>query len=326
MNNKPELYPLKFLPILKSKVWGGSKLKSVLGKQTESDLVGESWELSGVKGDISVVSNGVFEDKSLDELLAQFGSKILGDRVQQTFGKEFPLLFKFIDAKEDLSVQLHPNDSLAASRHNSFGKTEMWYIVDTSPEARLIVGFNREMDQQRYEKSLSEGNLTKTLNSEEIKPGDAFFIAPGTVHAIGGGTLLAEIQQTSDITYRIYDWDRPDVDGNMRELHSDLALEAIQFNAPNARLDYDDEENSIVKLCTSDYFETNKLKLTKPLHRDTTKLDSFRVYMCVEGDVLIESENASVPVSAGETVLIPASIEKIILKTASATLLEVYIP
>jgi mannose-6-phosphate isomerase len=326
MTQEPLLYPLKFIPILKSKVWGGSKLKSVLGKETESKLIGESWELSGVSGNISVVSNGVLRNKSLDDLIAQFGAELLGDRVQQSYGTEFPLLFKFIDAKEDLSVQLHPDDKLAASRHNSFGKTEMWYILDTSPEARLIVGFNREMDQQLYEKYLSEGKLTETLNSEEIKPGDAFFIAPGTVHAIGGGTLLAEVQQTSDITYRIYDWNRPDVDGNMRELHTELASEAIHYNAPNARLDYDDEENTIVKLCTSDYFETNKLKLTKPLHRDTSMLDSFRVYMCVEGDVLIESENASVPLSGGETILIPASIEKIILKTASATLLEIYIP
>jgi mannose-6-phosphate isomerase len=326
MSKKPQLYPLKFNPILKSKIWGGDKLTSVFEKGPYKDGIGESWELSGVSENISEVQNGELRGTSLNELLQIYGADLLGKRVFKLYAEEFPLLFKFIDAREDLSVQLHPDDELAASRHNSFGKTEMWYILDSSPKARLIIGFNREMDQQLYQKNLSEGNLPNTLNTVEIKSGDAYFIAPGTVHAIGGGTLLAEIQQTSDVTYRIYDWDRPNVDGNMRELHTELALEAIHYNAPDARLDYDDEENSIVKLCTSAYFETNKLKLTKPLHRDTSGLDSFRVYMCVAGDVLIESKNNSVPLSAGETILIPACIDKIILKTASATLLEVYIP
>ena len=326
MSREHQLYPLKFVPILKSKVWGGDKLTSVFEKGPYKDGIGESWELSGVSGNISEVQNGELKGTNLQELLRSYGTELLGKRVSELYGKDFPLLFKFIDAREDLSVQLHPDDDLAGSRHNSYGKTEMWYIVDTDPEARLIIGFNGDMNQQRYQRSLSEGNLTETLNSEKINPGDAFFIAPGTVHAIGGGTLLAEIQQTSDITYRIYDWDRPDVDGNMRELHTDLALDAIDYNAPKAKLEYDDEDNSIVRLCTSDYFETNKLKLTKPLHRDTSGLDSFRVYMCVEGDVLIETAGSAVSLSIGETVLIPASIDKIILKTASAILLEVYIP
>jgi mannose-6-phosphate isomerase len=298
----------------------------LFSKGPHQDGIGESWELSGVSGNISEVKNGELQGVSLNELLQLYGAELLGNRVAKQYGTEFPLLFKFIDARQDLSVQLHPDDALAQKKHESFGKTEMWYVVNTSPDARLIIGFNREMDEQLYRKSISEGKLTEILNSEEIKPGDAFFIAPGTVHAIGAGTLLAEIQQTSDVTYRIYDWDRPDVDGNMRELHTEEALEAIRFHAPSARLDYDDADNEIVPFCRSDYFETNKLKLTKPLHRDTGSLDSFKVYMCVEGDVLIESENASVTITAGETVLIPASIEKIILKTSSATLLEVYIP
>ncbi|KAA3619058.1 MAG: mannose-6-phosphate isomerase [Flavobacterium sp.] len=326
MNSENHLYPLKFIPIVKPKVWGGEKLSKVFGKGNSEGNIGESWELSGVKGNISIVSNGKFKGTNLKELLEQHGPSILGKRVFETYNTEFPLLFKFIDAKEDLSVQLHPDDTLAAERHNSFGKTEMWYIVDTDPQARLIVGFNRPMDEESYKKVLSEGNITDILQIEDITPGDVYFIAPGTVHAIGGGTLLAEIQQTSDITYRIYDWDRPDVDGKMRELHTDLALKAINYRDPNARMDYDDAENQVVNICTSDYFKTNKLNLTRAFERETAEIDSFRVYMCIEGDAQLQTEYHSEVIKKGETILIPACIDKILIKTNSATLLEVYIP
>jgi mannose-6-phosphate isomerase len=320
------LYPLKFKPIIKPKVWGGSKLKNVFGKGDSEERIGESWEISGVAGDISVVANGSYKGRGLNELLQEFGPSILGKRVFKQYGPEFPLLFKFIDAREDLSVQLHPDDTLAAERHNSFGKTEMWYIVDTDPQARLIVGFNRPMDEESYKKVLSEGNITEILQMEDITPGDTYFIAPGTVHAIGGGTLLAEIQQTSDITYRIYDWDRPDVDGKMRELHTDLALKAINYDDPNARMDYEDAEDQVVNICTSDYFKTNKLNLTRAFERETAEIDSFRVYMCIEGEAQLLTENHSEVIKKGETILIPACIDKIIIKTKSATLLEVHIP
>lgn len=325
MSAKEFLYPLKFNPILKEKIWGGTKLHDALNKKSKGDI-GESWELSGVSGFISEVSNGELKGKNLNELLEEYQRDLVGEQVYNTYGNDFPLLFKFIDARDDLSVQLHPDDVLAKERHNSFGKTEMWYIVDTDPEARLIIGFNRTMNEAIYRKYLSEEKITEILHSEEIKQGDAFFIAPGTVHAIGAGTLLAEIQQTSDITYRIYDWDRPDSNGEMRELHTDLALKAINYEGPNARLNYSDVENRPILLCTSPYFETNKLVLTQPLQRDLSTIDSFRVYMCVAGKVQLQTEHTSIEIIKGETVLIPACIDKVILKTNSATLLEVYIP
>ena len=326
MSQTDALYPLKFYPILKPKVWGGNRLSSLLKKEPSDQLIGESWELSGVEGDISVVSNGHLKNHDLNDIINAYGVSILGRRVLERYGNEFPLLFKFIDARDDLSVQLHPDDTLARERHASFGKTEMWYIVDTSPDARLIIGFNREMDEEQYRDHLSKGTLVDILNSEKIKPGDTYFIAPGTIHAIGGGTLLAEIQQTSDITYRIYDWDRPDVNGDMRELHTELATEAIDYKRVDAKQQYEERENEAVLICKSDYFETNKLELNEPMLRDSDGLDSFRVYMCIEGEVTMECNSMEVPLVKGETVLVPACINVVNLKTSSATLLEVYIP
>jgi mannose-6-phosphate isomerase len=319
------MYPLKFHPILKEKVWGGDKLHKMLGKDS-GDNVGESWELSGVAGSVSEVANGPLKGQSLKLLLETYGPQILGERVFGTFGSDFPLLFKYIDAKEDLSVQLHPDDKLALKRHSSFGKTEMWYIIDNDPGARLILGFKEEIDKATYQQILSEGNITKVLHSEQINPGGAFFIAPGTVHAIGGGTLLAEIQQTSDVTYRIYDWDRQDTNGKLRELHTDMAVEAIDFKPSHAHLTYKDINDERIRLCRSPYFETNKIILTKPLQLEDSRLDSFRVYMCLAGEVIIETVSGSVGIEKGETLLVPACLHKVLLNTNSATLLEVYIP
>ncbi len=326
MSPVPPLYPLKFKPILKPKVWGGDRLTSVLKKEASDELIGESWEISAVKGDVSVVDNGPLSGMGLDELIDTYGRQLLGERVLQKYEGKFPLLFKFIDAREDLSVQLHPDDQLAQKRHESFGKTEMWYIVDTTPEARLIIGFNQEMDKSKYLEHLANGTLVEILNSAKIKPGDTYFIAPGTVHAIGAGTLLAEIQQTSDITYRIYDWNRPDVNGEMRELHTDLALDAIDFSSGNALQQFQEKDNEAVLLCKSEYFETNKLSLTHSLTRNIDKRDSFSVYMCVEGEVVLESGDWNVPLNKGETVLVPAALKEVRLDTKSVTLLEIYIP
>lgn len=319
------LYPLKFESILKQKVWGGDKLHKVLGKPSKG-RIGESWEVSGVPGSISKVKDGPLKGMDLNALLKTYGPKLVGDRVFQSFGNEFPLLFKFIDAREDLSVQLHPNDELASLRHNSFGKTEMWYVIANDPKARLILGFNTEMDEATYTTYLDGGRITEILHSEKIQPGDAFYIAPGTIHAIGGGTLLAEIQQTSDITYRIYDWDRPDTDGTFRELHTELALKAINFNRTSPKLLYKNAPNQRVQLCRSPYFETNKLVLTEPFNLADHNLDTFKVYMCLEGEVRIESEFDTDLIVKGETVLVPACLTNMILNTNSATLLEVYIP
>ena len=321
MDKKDALYPLKFHPQLKEKVWGGNKLASLLGKEAKGKI-GESWELSGVKGNVSIVSNGSLKGENLTRLIKNFGADLLGTKISSQYPGEFPLLFKFIDAKEDLSVQLHPNDAIARERHNSFGKTEMWYIQQADEDARLIIGFNKQMDKETYVKALSEGIITQLLHSEKVTKGDTFFIAPGTVHAIGAGILVAEIQQTSDITYRIYDWDRPDVDGTMRELHTDLALDVISFHDTKAKINYSVSKNVPVLLCKSPYFETNLLKLSKPFQRDSSQLDSFVVYMCTEGEATLCGEK----IKTGETLLIPALFNEINIITSGVTLLEVYVP
>jgi mannose-6-phosphate isomerase len=248
--NKPTLYPLKFEPILKEKVWGGDKLAQFFGKQ-DLNKTGESWEISCVKGDVSIVANGNLKGKSLLNLIQEYDARLLGNRVYKTFGSNFPLLFKFIDAKEDLSVQLHPNDQLAKKHHDSFGKTEMWYIMQAEENARIILGFNSAMNETRYVEKVAENKITDILHSENVKTGDSFLIEPGAVHAIGAGVVLAEIQQTSDVTYRIYDWDRPDINGELRELHLDLALEAINFDNLDAKREYSLKEDVPIQLCSS---------------------------------------------------------------------------
>ena len=324
---KPDLYPLQFEPILKEKIWGGYKLNSLFNKSSSTNQkLGESWELSGVTDNISVVANGVLQGKYLNELIETYGSNLLGNRVLRQFGNQFPLLFKFIDAADDLSIQLHPDDALAKARHNSFGKTEMWYIMQTEANARLLIGFKDEVDLEVYAKHISENTLLEIMNTETIKKGDAFFIGPGTVHAIGAGTVLAEIQQTSDITYRIYDWDRPGLDGSLRELHTEEAKAAIDFNATNAKLDYTIKVNESSAVCESAYFNTSILKCEGDTTLDYTGLDSFKVYMCVAGSVLISTSNTETKLIKGQTILIPATIHQVHISSENGELLEVYIP
>ena len=319
------LYPLKFEPILKKKVWGGNKLNKLFKKMGKGNI-GESWEISGVAEDISEIANGPLKGKTLTRLIGNYKEKLVGEKVYQNFGNTFPLLFKFIDAREDLSVQVHPDDVLAKKRHNSFGKTEMWYILDVEKDGRLILGFNEKMDQQKYLKSLSENRITEILNSEPVKKGATFVLKPGTVHAIGAGILLAEIQQTSDITYRIYDWDRPDTNGQMRQLHTDLALDAIDFSPSKAKISYSDEKNILVPIGTTDFFTVNKLNLFQNYVRDLEEIPSFTVYMCLEGTAVIETDDFSEKIKKGETILIPAQLPEIKFITSSASFLEVYIP
>jgi len=319
------LYPLKFEPILKQKVWGGNKLNKLF-KKVAKGKVGESWEISGVEENVSEISNGPLKGKTLTWLLEHYTEKLVGEKVYKNFGNTFPLLFKFIDAREDLSVQVHPDDVLAKRRHNSFGKTEMWYILDVEKDGRLILGFKEEMDQKKYLKSLSENRITEILNSEPLERGDAFVLKPGTIHAIGAGVLLAEIQQTSDITYRIYDWDRPDTNGHLRQLHTDLALEAIDFNPSKAKMYYSEEKNVPVHIGTTDFFAVNKLNLSQNYVRDLEEIPSFTVYMCLEGNAIIETDDFSEEIKKGETILIPAQLPEIKFITNSVSFLEVYIP
>jgi mannose-6-phosphate isomerase len=319
------LYPLKFQPILKDKIWGGQKLHQILHKPTTSKNAGESWEISDVEGDTAVVANGALQGSSLNYLLETHTSNLLGEKNFRQFGTKFPLLIKFIDAKEDLSVQLHPNDQLAKARHNSFGKTEMWYVVQADPESNLIVGFNQEMTQELYLKHLEDKTLQSILNYDTVKAGDAYFIEVGRIHAIGAGVLLAEIQQTSDITYRVYDWDRVDSEGNERELHNDIALEAFDFDMPdNFRVDYTKDSDSPTELVSCPYFTTNVLKVNDTILKENTH-DSFMIYMCVEGKAQIEVDGNQTEISMGETVLIPACIKRFSISANHAKLLEVYV-
>ena len=318
-----QLYPLQFNPILKERIWGGTKLKTELGKPITSGITGESWELSTVKGDVSVIANGAYKGKSLNEIIEQFPEELLGTKVHQRFGTEFPLLFKYLDAREDLSIQVHPNDELAKKRHNSFGKTEMWYVMQADKDARLIVGFKENSNAKEYVKSLENKTLLSILDSVAVKPGDVFFLETGTVHAIGAGLVVAEIQQTSDITYRIYDFDRVDANGNKRELHIDLALDAINYNKIEARKQYPKTENVSNTMVDCKYFTTNFIPLNGnvAMHKDGS---SFTVFMCTEGSFEIAIGGKSYPYKKGDTVLIPAAIKNFEL-SGMASVLEIYI-
>ena len=319
------LYPLTFQPILKDKIWGGEKLHQHFNKDSKSTQLGETWEVSTVPGDISVVSNGELKGKSLQELLNDYKSDFLGENNFKRFGEQFPLLIKFIDAKEDLSIQLHPNDELAKKRHNSFGKTEMWYVMQADKDANLIVGFKKDIDKATYLKHLEDKSLTKILNFDKVKEGDTYFIEAGRVHAIGAGVLLAEIQQTSDVTYRVYDWDRKDTEGNERELHNDIAIDAFDFNMKDDfRVSYDKHKNKSNEMVSCPFFVTNFLEVDSRLVKRNT-YDSFMIYMCVDGEVEVSTDNSTTTISKGETILIPASIKDYNLKADYAKLLEVYV-
>ncbi len=319
------LYPLKFKPIVKDKIWGGPRLRDVLGKEASS-MAGESWEISGVEGDISVVANGILAGNSLEELIEVYMGDLVGDDMYEKFGVVFPLLIKFIDTSDFLSIQVHPDDTLARERHNALGKTEMWYIVE-SDKGQLISGFNRELDKEQYLAHFKGGTLKEIMNFEEVHAGDIYFMPAGRVHAIGAGVLLAEIQQTSDITYRIYDWDRVDDQGHPRELHTDLALDAIDFQYHDQyKTPYQPIKNSTITAVDTPFFTTGVLKLDQPLEKDFNLIDSFVIYMCVEGRVGINYPGGLETITKGETILIPAEMKTLaIVPETSATLLEVYI-
>lgn len=320
------LYPFKFKPILKERLWGGTKLKDVLGKPIESDITGESWELSGVDGYISEISNGILAGTSLQELIQKEGQSLLGKSVVDRFGNDFPILIKFIDAKQDLSIQLHPNDELAKKRHNSFGKTEMWYVMDADPGAKLIVGFDKSVEKEEYVKSLEENTLLDLMNYEEVSEGDTFFINTGKIHAIGAGVLLAEIQQTSDVTYRVFDFNRKDKNGNLRELHTELALDAMDYSRKDDfKVDYPDTMDSINTMVDCPYFKTNFLELSTDMHQDISSRDSFTIYMCVGGEAEIGNDWGSARIKKGETILVAASSSRVEINTQGVKLLEVTI-
>ena len=274
----------KFQPILKSTIWGGEKIvpyKQIASGQTQ---VGESWELSGVKGNESVVAGGPEAGTTLPGLIARHGAALLGKANFERFGEEFPLLIKFIDARQDLSIQVHPDDRLAWERHKSKGKTEMWYVVDADKGARLRSGFAKQVTPAQYEASVEDNTITDILAEYEIHPGDLFFLPAGRVHSIGAGAFIAEIQQTSDITYRIYDFNRKDANGKTRELHTDLAREAINYEVlDDYRTKYEPLKDEPVELVACTYFTTSLYDMTEEISCDYSELDSFVIFICMEG-------------------------------------------
>lgn len=322
---KSTLYPLKFTPILKDKIWGGTKLKTLLQKDSDLSDIGESWEISDVEGDTSIVANGSLENVSLKHLLNTYKGELIGEKNYEKFGNKFPLLIKFIDAKQDLSIQLHPNDELAAKRHNSFGKTEMWYVMQADEGSNLIVDFNQKMTPELYLEHLENKTLPSILNFDKVQAGDTYFIEVGRVHAIGAGVLLAEIQQTSDITYRIYDWDRKDDQGNERELHTELAIDAIGFDMPDDfRVAYDKTSNHANEMVSCQYFTTNYLKVNTTIEKQNTH-DSFMIYICVEGEAEIKTDERVETLKKGQTILLPAALTDYQISAENAILLEVYV-
>jgi mannose-6-phosphate isomerase len=318
-----KLYPLQFEPILKERIWGGEKLKTILNKPITSKITGESWELSTVEGDVSVVANGELAGKSLNDLIDSSPEELLGTAVYKRFGKQFPLLFKFLDAREDLSIQVHPNDELAKIRHNSFGKTEMWFVMQADKDSELIVGFKKDSNAAEYLENLKNKTLLSILDNIKVEVGDVFFLETGTVHAIGAGMVIAEIQQTSDITYRLYDFERVDAAGNQRELHVDLALDAINYNKIETFKKYNRELNQSNSVVDCPYFTTNFIPLDGKIEVRKSG-NSFTVYMCVEGDFELEYEEVKSKYRKGDTVLIPAAFKTFILN-GKASVLEIYI-
>ena len=300
-------YPLQFEPILKERIWGGTKLKTLLNKPITSEITGESWEISTVENDVSVVANGDFKGKTLNEVIDLYPAEVLGVKVYNQFGKQFPLLFKYLDAREDLSIQLHPNDELAKKRHNSLGKTEMWYVMQADENARLIVGFKEKSSPEEYLSHLNNKTLLDILDTKKVQSGDVFMLETGTIHAIGAGTVIAEIQQTSDITYRVYDFDRKDANGNTRELHVDLALEALNYDKIEAQRFYDKIDNTANAVVDCPYFTTSFIPLNGSAIFSKTN-DSFRVLMAVEGDFILLVAGESYHYKKGSTVLLPAVI------------------
>ncbi|MDR0834442.1 MAG: class I mannose-6-phosphate isomerase [Candidatus Symbiothrix sp.] len=320
------MYPLKFEPILKPIIWGGNQI-AAFKNLPATDGIGESWEISGVPGDVSVVSNGPLKGQSLTGLLEKNGEKLLGKAVYERFGTTFPLLIKFIDARTPLSIQVHPNDELAEKRHHSFGKTEMWYVVKADDGASLYSGFRKPVDVEKYVRSLADDTFTDYLQQHEVEAGDVFFLPAGRVHAIGAGCFMAEIQQTSNITYRIYDYNRTDANGNPRELHTDLAKDAIDYRLTSPKKD--------VLPITCPYFTTDIIEIChcgldpQTPHTTLTRShnDTFVIYIGIKGKLtLTDASGISVTLQQGETVLVPAeNSSKIELKfEKESKLLEVH--
>jgi mannose-6-phosphate isomerase len=322
------LYPMKFAPLFRDKIWGGSKIRELLGYDVGAlPNCGEAWLISGVDGEPTLISNGYLAGNELNELVEVFMGDLVGDAVYERFGDQFPILFKILDSNDWLSVQVHPNDQLAAARGTGFGKTECWYVLQADEHASLIAGFNTEMDRDRYEKAFVNGQLKDILNVEQVKAGDVFYMPAGRVHALGPGCLIAEIQQTSDTTYRIYDWDRVDSQGKSRQLHTNEALDAIDFNKPESyRTNYQAVTNQAAKLIDSPFFSINLITLDKVLIKDYSNLDSFVILFAAEGSFSVHWQEETVETGKAETILLPAALGEVEIRPeGNAVILEVFI-
>lgn len=318
------LYPLKFQPIYKEMLWGGQALKPT---GSPLDNVGEIYALSGLSSDVSIVENGPLKGQSLVELIEKFKGDFIGTHIFEKFHTNFPLLFKFIDAAKDLSVQVHPNDEVAMKKHNSFGKTEMWYVVDRAEGSTLISGLSRETSAEELNKLKAEGELVSVMNRVKTQPGDVFFIPAGRVHTIGNGNVIAEIQQTSNITYRLYDFDRKDKHGNMRELHWEDSLDAMIMDDDNSGLvDYKAKLNCSTNVVDCNYFTTNVLEVEGVVEKNYSTIDSFVVLMGVNGSITITSEAGDITLNQYETLMIPASFNNITISSeGKSKCIEVYV-
>lgn len=306
-----QLYPLLFGPNLHSVVWGGNQLMPYKGLVPSDEPIGESWEVSAVPTSTSIVSNGVYVGKDLIYVINEQPDAILGKKVNEKYNGKLPLLVKFIDAKRDLSIQVHPNDEMAQREHGKMGKSEMWYVIKADEGAHLYAGFKQEITPEEYQQRIVDGTITEVLADHQVKAGDVFYLPAGRVHAICGGILLAEVQQSSDVTYRIFDYNRPGMDGKPRELHTELAAKALDYHViDNYRTDYTESSNKAVQIIDSPYFSVRVLEVSKAFHRDLRKYDSFIITMCIEDDckIRVRSTGEEVLLKQGNSTLIPAAI------------------
>lgn len=318
-------YPIRFEPILKEKIWGGSKLCTILNKPATNRSIGESWEISGIRNSVSRIANGIYKGCEITELLKEQKEMFVGNANYERFGNEFPLLIKFLDAKTNLSVQVHPDDAMANAEHNSFGKTEMWYIMDHDQDAEIVVGLKDKNMNPAILGKIDKDNVYEIFNTEKVNKGDAFFIPAGKVHAIGAGVLAAEIQQTSDITYRVYDWDRVDVEGSARELHIDQSIRATKKFEEKSKREFSVKINATSNIIESPFFTTNIFQMKEVFQKDYSKLDSFVILMCLEGCASVTVNDSTEIVHKGETVLLTANTSNAYFFAKDAKFLEVFI-
>ena len=316
----------KFSPILKNTIWGGTKIAPFKNIHTQLRKIGESWEVSGVPGNETVVSEGPYAGRKLNDLVAELKEQLVGRANYERFGNEFPLLIKFIDARDDLSIQVHPTDEIAHRQGRERGKTEMWYLMPSEPEATLLCGLRKQITPEEYKQMVSEKTIVDAIARYPVKEGDCFFLPAGRIHAIGSGCFLAEIQQTSDVTYRIYDFDRHDDLGRPRELHTELAAESINYEVlPDYQTHYTPQKNQGVQLVECPYFTTSVYDLTEPMTIDYSELDSFVILIGLSGaGIVTEADGSRFVLRAGETVLLPATTTQLTVE-GTVKFLETYV-